>query len=65
MRETIVVDHPLFTVATEVSLFGKNQVGFVMFNNEEMSATVVQSDLLYTTFKGIFDLIWDLYHKDG
>ncbi len=59
LRETVMVDNPLFTVATEIDLFWEDMVGFAMYSEDEMWATIIQSKKLYKTLKGMFDVFWE------
>lgn len=61
LRETIMVEHPLFTMATEIDLFWDDMVGFAMFSKDEMSATIIKSNKLYMSLKSIFNVFWELY----
>lgn len=63
-RETVMIDHPLFNAASEIDLFAWDKVGFAMFAENEMSATIIQSSHLYQTLKSIFDLLWSMYYDE-
>ncbi len=62
LRETIVINHPLLQLASEIDLFWEDKVGFGLFSDEDMSATIIQSKELYTTIKSIFDFLRQEYH---
>lgn len=57
LRETTKIDNTLFQIAAWINIFWINQVWFVMYSHEEMSALIITSKKLYETLQSIFLLL--------
>lgn len=56
-HECIIINDPLFNLANEIILYGKDEVAIVMYAPSEMAALVIQSRTLHDGLKGMFNLI--------
>ena len=59
----LVIDNVLFDINGEIILYGENKVLIAMYSSEELSAIVITSKMLYNGFKGMFNLIRNMYKK--
>jgi hypothetical protein len=62
-HESIVIDDPIFDIANEIIVHGKDKVSLLMYTSEELSALVITSRTLHNGLKSIFNLIWKMHQK--
>lgn len=62
-HESITIDDPLFELANEIVVYGKDQVAILMYSPSEMAALVIQSQTLHNALKSFFRIIRKLYKK--
>ena len=62
-HDSIVIDDPLFDIANEIIIHGKDKISMLMYNPNEMSALVITSQTLHNGLKSMFNLIWKAYKK--
>lgn len=62
-HETRIVQDPVFDMANEIVMYGKNKVALVMYNTDELSAVVIESESFYRGLKSIFYTLWNTLDK--
>ena len=62
-HDSVIIDDPLFDMANEVVIHGKDKVSILMYAPNEMSALVITSQTLHNALKSIFNLVWKSYKK--
>lgn len=62
-HDSLIVDDPVFDIANEIVIHGKDKVSLLMYGTNEMSALVVSSQTLHNGLKSMFNLIWKIYKK--
>lgn len=62
-HEYVIIDDPIFDIANEIVIHGKDKVSLFMYSSNEMSALVITSKTLHSWLKSMFNLIWKLYKK--
>lgn len=64
LRQTLIIDNPLFTVGNEIDMYWPNKVSIAMYSWDEMSWTIIHSKKLYDTLSGIFNLLWSQNYSE-
>ena len=62
-HEHIIIDDPIFDIANEIIIHGKDKLSILMYSPNEMSALVITSSTLHNGLKSMFNLIRKLYKK--
>jgi predicted DNA-binding transcriptional regulator len=62
-HEHLIIDDPIFDIANEIVVHGKDRVSLLMYSPNEMSALVIYSQTLHNWLKSMFNLIWKAYKK--
>lgn len=62
-HDSLIIDDPIFDIANEIIIHGKDRVSLLMYGTNEMSALVVNSQTLHNWLKSMFNLIWKMYKK--
>jgi len=62
-NESIVVDDPIFDMASEIAVYGEDKVTMLMYHPTDLSALVITSKALHNGFQSVFNLIWKAYKK--
>jgi len=60
-HENIVIDDPIFDIANEVIVHGKDKVSLIMYTPTEMSGLIITSKTLHNCLKSMFNLIRKVY----
>ena len=61
-HDCIIINNPLFSLANEIVLYGKDEVAILMYAPSEMAALLIQSRTLHDGLKGMFNLIWKMHN---
>lgn len=61
MRETVIIDNPVFWMHNEIDMYGPNKVSIIMYSWEEMSGVIIHSKKFYETLSSIFNLLRSNY----
>lgn len=61
LHESLVIDHPRFTLANEIVIYGTNKVAVLMFGKDEMAGITIESKSLHEWLENMFYLIRDAY----
>lgn len=64
LRETICIDHPLFTMANEIDIYWPNKIALALYSWEEMSWIIIHSKQLYESLSSIFHLLRSYHIKN-
>lgn len=62
-HDSIIIDDPIFNIANEIVIHGKNKISILMYNPNEMSALIINSQTLHNGLKSMFNLIRKIYKK--
>ncbi len=62
-HENIIIEDPVFDLANEIVVYGKDQVAILMYSSAEMAALVIQSQTLHNALKSVFNIIWKTHKK--
>ena len=63
-HESLIIDHPSFTLSNEIVIHGKDEVSVMMYWEDDVSALIIKSSTLHNALKSIFMLIRDTYPKN-
>lgn len=63
LRETVIIDDPIFQLANEIDMYGPNKVALCMYGWDEMSGVIIHSKKLYDSLMSIFGLLFKTYKK--
>lgn len=62
LRETLVIQTPVFELDNEIIIYWGDKVSICMFPNNECSWVMIQSKSFHDTLLNIFSLIWESTH---
>lgn len=62
-HESLIIDHPAFTLSNEIVVHGKDEVSVMMYWEDDVSALIIKSATLHNALKSIFLLIRDTYPR--
>lgn len=63
-HESLIIDHPAFTLTNEIVVHWKDEVSVMMYWEEDVSALIIKSATLHNALKSIFLLIRDTYPRE-
>lgn len=62
-RQTLVIEDPVFQLASEVDIYGPNKIAIALYSGDELSWIIIHSTKLYQTLLSIFNLLRKQYKK--
>ena len=62
-RQTLVIEDPVFQLASEVDIYGPNKIAIALYSGDELSGIIIHSAKLYQTLLSIFNLLRKQYKK--
>lgn len=65
LKETLVLNSPLFNTDNEIVIYWESKVSISMFSKNEMSWLIIDSKTLHDTLASIFNLTWETYKDAG